>query len=220
MLGPDDPDLIGPLHDLGWGLETYGRYGEAEIIFREGVAVTKSRLGESNRTSIDMLNSLGCSLREQGALAEAEAVFREQLRCARGLMPADDGEVAGALGSLTLNMLYAKKFAEAEPFIREMLAINVRTQPDHWFRFCDESVLGACLLGQKKYAEAEPFLISGYQGMKRHHDNFPALYKTRDLKLALNRLIQLYEATDQPAKAAEWNRELNNFEKRENGATQ
>ena len=219
LLGPDRPELIGPLHDLGWMLYFQRRYRDAEVVFREGVALTKSRLGEGDRTSIDMLNSLGCSLREQGAMAEAEAVFRDQLRCARNLVPRDDSLVSGTLGSLTLNMLYAKKFAEAEPIAREMLAIHEKLDPNDWFEFSNQSVLGACLLGQKKYAEAEPILVSGYQGMKQRYDDFPKHYKSRDLKLALNHLIQLYEETNQPAKAAEWKQELADFEKRENGAS-
>jgi eukaryotic-like serine/threonine-protein kinase len=121
--------------------------------------------------------------------------------------------VSAALGSLTLNMLYAKKFAEAEPLAREALAIHERLHPNDWFRFSNQSVVGACLLGQKKYAQAEPFLAAGYQGMKQRYDDFIAGYKSRDLKLALSRLIQLYEETDQPAKAAEWKQELADFEK-------
>jgi hypothetical protein len=156
-------------------------------------------------------------LREQGRLAEAEAVFREVLQDARKLTPADDRAVGGALASLTLNMFCQKKFAEAEPLAREMLAIDERLFPNHWYRFCGQSALGDSLLGQKKYAEAEPLLEAGYQGLKQRYDNFSVYYKARDLRLALSRLIQLCEETDQGAKAAQLKQELADFEKREGG---
>jgi len=69
-------------------------------------------------------------------------------------------------------------------------------------------VLGACLSARRNTTEAEPLLVTGYQGMKQRYDDFPKHYKSRDLKLALNRLIQFYEEMGQPAKAAEWKKEL------------
>jgi hypothetical protein len=68
-------------------------------------------------------------------------------------------------------------------------------------------MLGGSLLGQKKYAEAEPLLLSGYQGMKQREDKIPAEGKPR-LKEAQRRLVQLYEATGRPDKAAEWKKKL------------
>ena len=60
-------------------------------------------------------------------------------------------------------------------------------------------MLGAALLGQKKYSEAEPLLLAGYQGMKEREAKIPAPYKIR-LVEALERLVQLYEATGNETK--------------------
>ena len=68
-------------------------------------------------------------------------------------------------------------------------------------------MLGGALLGQKKYAEAEPLLIAGYEGMKQREATIPPQGKDR-LTEALERLVQLYEATDKPDEAAEWRKEL------------
>ena len=98
-----------------------------------------------------------------------------------------------------------------------LLAITERFYTNHWYRFWGESALGACLLGQKKYAEAEPLLEAGYQGLKQRYDKYTVYYKARDLRMALNRLIQLCEETAQSAKAAQLKLELADFEKREGG---
>ena len=68
-------------------------------------------------------------------------------------------------------------------------------------------MLGAALLGQKKYADAEPLLLSGYQGMKKQEAKIPPQGKVR-LTEALERLVQLYEATNKKDDAAKWRKEL------------
>jgi hypothetical protein len=86
--------------------------------------------------------------------------------------------------------------------------------PDDWRAFNARSVLGGSLLGQKKYAEAEPLLLSAYEGMRQREDKIPADGKVR-LQESLQRLVQLYEATGQAEKAAEWNRKLAEFDQAE-----
>jgi hypothetical protein len=68
-------------------------------------------------------------------------------------------------------------------------------------------LLGGSLLGQKKYADAEPLLLAGYEGMKQREDKIPPVGKIR-LTEALERLVQLYDATEQKEKAAEWRKKL------------
>ena len=70
------------------------------------------------------------------------------------------------------------------------------------------------MLGQKKYAEAEPLLVSGYEGMKQGEAKIVAAER-RYHKQTARHLVQLYEATDRPAQAAEWKQKLAEFEKAE-----
>ena len=103
------------------------------------------------------------------------------------------------------------RFAQAEPLARECLAIREKKIPDEWRTFNARSMLGGSLLGQKKYTEAEPVLVSGYEGMKQRQDKIPADGRVR-LKEALQRLVQLYEATVRPDQAAEWQQKLAEFD--------
>jgi len=112
-----------------------------------------------------------------------------------------------ALARSVSALLAQRKFAEAEPLARECLALREKQIPDDWLTFNARSMLGGSLLGQKKYAEAEPLLLSGYEGMKQREDKIPAVGKVR-VKENLERLVQLYEATGQSEKGAEWNKKL------------
>jgi len=58
-------------------------------------------------------------------------------------------------------------------------------------------------LGQKKYAEAEPLLLAGYEGMEKRQAKIYFSDKPL-LAEALERVIQLYEATGKKDQAEKW----------------
>jgi len=132
-----------------------------------------------------------------------EALLHEQLLS----LPSEHPAMADVIAQLTTTLLREKKFAEAEPLARECLTIREKKLPNDWRTFNARSLLGGSLLGQEKYAEAEPLLLSGYEGMKQRESQNTASIKLR-LEEALQRLVQLYEATGQSGRAAEWKRKL------------
>ena len=138
---------------------------------------------------------------------EAAKLVSELLADARKTSPKESTQLAGALASFSLTLLQLKAYADAEPLLCECLAIREKTQPDLWSTFNSKSQLGGALLGLKQYAEAEPLLIVRYQGMHQREANIRPHAKAR-LPEALERLIQLYEATDNPDEAARWRKEL------------
>jgi hypothetical protein len=112
------------------------------------------------------------------------------------------------MSNLGLVLLQQKKWADAEPLLRDCLAIRQRQIPDNWLTFHTQSMLGGALLGQKKYAEAEPLLVKGYQGMKTREKTIPK-QGGAELRIpeALDRLIELYTALNQPDEAKKWQAE-------------
>jgi hypothetical protein len=108
---------------------------------------------------------------------------------------------------LGLNLLRQGRYTDAEGVLRQCLAIRTKQIPDTWLTFNTRAQLGGALLGQKKYAEAGPLLLEGYQGMKKREATIPAAAKVRLIE-ALERLVQLDEATNNPARAAQWRKAL------------
>jgi hypothetical protein len=105
-------------------------------------------------------------------------------------------------------LLARQQYVEAEPILRECLAIREQKLPDEWVRYNALSALGGALLGQKKYAEAEPLLLEGYQGMKQREAKMNYPFRVVRLAEAAERLVRLYEATNQPEKARAWREKL------------
>jgi eukaryotic-like serine/threonine-protein kinase len=70
-----------------------------------------------------------------------------------------------------------------------------------------DSVCGCAALSQEKYAEAEPLLLEGCEGLQQRAAKIPPQARPR-LREALERLVQLYEATGNVEKADVWRRQL------------
>ena len=122
---------------------------------------------------------------------------------ARSALPPNSPQFAKLLAQTGKGLLDAKAWTQAEVVLREALATREAKEPDAWTTFNTKSMLGGALLGQKKYAEAEPLLKAGYEGMKKRAEKLPPGSKDR-LAQALDRLIELPEATNKPDDAKKW----------------
>ena len=187
-----------------------GALAEAEAVIREELAIIRKTSGNENRVVEALLFQLAGVLRDQNKLAEAEAAYREELAVERKLSGNESLSVANSLAEMTRFFLAQGKDAEAEPLARECLAIREKKTPHQWLTFTSQCLLGRALLGQKKFTEAEPLLLSSYEGMKQMEEKIPAGGRAW-LKEALERLVQLYDATGRSEQAAEWRKKLAEF---------
>ena len=210
LRGPAAQESKAALYDLAATYQTVGRFDEAVALDEELLRLNTATLGPDHRETMAATNQLGCALILQGKLTEAAMLLNEDLPNVRAHFPREK-PLTPRLHILALALLLQDKFAEAEPLARESLEIREQTDPDKWVTFSTRSLLGAALLGQKKYAEAEPLLVSGYEGMHEREVDIPAEYKL-DLRQALERLVQLYEAKNQPENVAEWKDKLAEYD--------
>src|SRR5262249_14718750 len=143
---------------------------------------------------------------------QAEVWRRKWLAAVKEKDGPESAAYAGELVGLGGNLLQQHKHADAEPVLREGLAVLRKKQPEDWTVFHAQSLLGAALLGRRNYADAEPHLVQACQGMKKWeqalgHKHPCSSIKDR-LSEALERLVQLYDAWDNPDEAAKWREEL------------
>jgi serine/threonine protein kinase/tetratricopeptide (TPR) repeat protein len=212
LLGNDNLTVAMWLINLGDCLRSQGKHEEAGRLYREGLAMRRRLLGDEHPNVAYALIHLAALLQTQGKTAEAETLEREALAIYSKL-PGDPLKII-TLKQLITALQAQGKLAEAESPLRECLSILEQKTPDDWERFDVTSQLGGSLLAQRKYAEAEPLLLSGYEGMKNREEKIPTISRTRP-KEALQRLVQLYEATEQSDKAAEWKEKLAEFDRAE-----
>jgi tRNA A-37 threonylcarbamoyl transferase component Bud32 len=204
LLGNENPRIAFSLDNLARTLRDEGRLSEAEDAACEALSIRRHALSADHPDVLHAMGTLASVLWRAGRSAEAEALYRDQINGLLARIPADELEVAAALADLSHILLTEERFAEAEEFARESLMIREKKLADDWVTFNTLSLLGSSLLAQKKYVEAEPLLLSGYEGMEQREAKVRSANGEPPLKEALQRLVQLYQATGQTEQAAEW----------------
>jgi len=210
--GKEHPVVSLVLHNLASTLQDQGNLGEAEILARDALAMRLKLLGLDHPDVDASANRLVSILMAENKLAEAEAFSRERVLRVSARVAADDPQLASPLASLAQILLLQGRFTEAEPIARQCLTIREKNTPKNWLTFSARAMLGASLMGQQKNAEAEPLLRSGYEGLKEREAQIPAQGRV-NIRRALHYLVKLYQGTDRPGQAADWQQKLDDFDR-------
>jgi serine/threonine protein kinase len=206
-LGPDHPDTLNTMDKLGESYRYAGRLPEATELLEQALVNARKQpdplAGDLVRIPID----LGLTFEQVGRFGQAESLYREALETVRLRHAEGTSHFADLQASLAMNLLKQQRYAEAEPLLHECLKFREQNAANDYVTYYTKSLLGGSLLGQKKYAEAEPLLLAGYEGMKQREAGILPFRMFR-LTEAIERLVQLYEATGKKDKAAEWRKKL------------
>ena len=68
------------------------------------------------------------------------------------------------------------------------------------------SILGGALLAQERYGEAEALLLAGYDGMRERAETIGRASWPKMIE-AIERLVELHDATGRPDESARWRAE-------------
>jgi tetratricopeptide (TPR) repeat protein len=208
--GPEHPDTLTAMANLSFSYSEAGRRDEALKLREELLPLSRKINGPEHPQTLNIIAGLATSYREAGKFEQAASLLEAGLPVARKRLPHDDVVTGVMLCEFGLAKLNAKAFAGAEPPFREGLAILQKLIPDSLATLCGRSDLGAALLGQKKFAEAEPLLLASFAGLKKREKTIPAGRRYR-LTEVVDRLIELYTATDKPDEVTKWRRERANY---------
>jgi eukaryotic-like serine/threonine-protein kinase len=198
------PGTWNTMRELGLTYGIMDRFPESIALLEEALELRKKRFGPLNRDTYEMHTLVEVFL-WAGKFEQAECLVHELIPLYR--KPKDSlgarNALANGLGQLARSLFFQKKYDAAEPVAREAVALN---QPEGYKRSLNTSVLGAVLLAQKNYSEAEPLLLQGCQGMKELVAHSPV--RLRQLRLAVEWIVRLYDETNQPDKARAWREKL------------
>lgn len=176
------------------------------IPYFDSVAETLENLNFDLPETRSAMINLVSSLEDISQFEKAEILHRKWLNHLKSTTGDASTEYAKELTWLAKNLLSQRKPAEAEELLRNALAIRKSQSPESWSTFNSMSTLGDALLDLKKYAEAEPLLLQGYEGMKAREKNMSNAAKQR-IPEAFDRIVKLYNMTDNPNEAAKWKAE-------------
>jgi serine/threonine-protein kinase len=207
VLGQGHGSTLNLMYNLGVIYRDAGRMPQAIELFEQVRAEALKQPGFPADDPLGVSAALAWIYEEAGQFAKAEPVYREALERLRHRHEEASSDWANLRVFHAYSLVKQQRYAEAETLLRECLKFREHYEPDDWTTFNTKSVLGGSLLGQKKYVEAEPLLAAGYEGMKQREGKIPPSY-TYYLTAAVERLVLLYDAWGQPAKAAAWRDKL------------
>ncbi len=200
-LGPEHAETSVTKGNLGVNYKDSGRVDKALPLLEEAVLASRT-IPNLQAVRTQLLDGYVLAGQTEKALAFANQILDED----RARLPADSLPLAGSMTAIGSSLLNLKAWTAAERVLRESVKIREAKRPGDWFTFNAKSILGGALLGQKKYAEAEPYLRAGYEGMKKQADKVPSQARTFHID-AVNRLIELAEATGKSDEAKKWKAE-------------
>ncbi|CAE7614463.1 nphp3 [Symbiodinium sp. CCMP2456] len=115
--GDDSEDALKCMQELASRLKSRGRFDEAEMLYREHLAVRRLKLGNKNKATVRSIDNLITLLFARNKLEEAEVLCREAMQTARELQ-LDLSTSRNLLASLLFS---TQRLDEAEMLFRECL---------------------------------------------------------------------------------------------------
>lgn len=201
LSGDTHPGVAVDMVNLANLLAYTGRMNEAEKLLREALRLNLRLYGSGHPVVSNAMHWLAVDLRYEGKLDEAEELSRQAVDIDRKLPRSHHPEMAKHLAGLSETLLAQGSVAEASGVAREALTFSLQMLPeDNVYRAEARSALGACLMMEKKYSEVEPLLLEAYPVIALHDKGTPYI------KIAYQRILDLYTAWGHPEKAEEFKR--------------
>jgi len=150
-------ELAAGVHLLGDIAATRAQYAEAEVHFREALALRRVLHREPNDEVALSAQSAAAMLNHQRKFEQAESLYRDALTIERRLHGARSAHVASTLYALAVTFHDRGNFDDAEPLFREAVAIYRGVPNDRDPVAATARLnLASVLLFRQRYDEAEP----------------------------------------------------------------
>ena len=199
LYGENHTAVAATLNDMALILEPFDPHA-ADTLLERAAAINTRIHGPDHAQTLTILNNLAGRYRDRGDHERAEPLYRELLERRRAAYPADSVPQAYSMHGLGWTLTELGRPDEAEPLLREAFRLLVRgghgeaSVVYHMAR----STLGRCLAAQGRFDEAEPLLRESYDWAAAEHPDHVFL------PFMLDRLIDLYDASDRSRLAADY----------------
>ena len=105
---------------------TFGKYAEAEAMFRETLALQTEALGAEHSSRLTSANNLATALRNQGKYAMAEAIYRETLVLRTKKLGTEHPDTLRSRNGVTNTLSSQGKHAEAKVMYWETIMVQTK----------------------------------------------------------------------------------------------
>jgi tetratricopeptide (TPR) repeat protein len=183
------PENLQYLNAAGRMAYTLGRYGDAEHLLEQSLAIRKKALGPEHPDVATSLNNLAILYGAQGLYAKAEPLYQQSLDIRQKALGPEHPDVAMSLTGLASLYHTQGLYAKAEPLYQKALDIRKKALgPEHPDVAASLNNLALLYATQGLYAKAEPLYRESLAITKK------ALGPEHpDVATILNNLAELYD---------------------------
>ncbi len=206
-LGDRHAETLTAINNLAVQYRAAGQMDRALPLYDEILAATRERLGANHPQTLAAVHNLAVASLVGGKKGKALELF-EQFRAGWKQDPgADTATFVRLLTQFSRRLFASGDAVTPRPWLEESLALRRANAIGGWQTAATEALLGRSLLASGMPAEAEPLLLGGWRGLDAQRAAIPASDQVL-LRQAVEALVELYRATGDEAKHAEWKARL------------
>ena len=140
---------------------------------------------------------------------EAIALLEETIARQREVEGSQHRQTLGSLKRLAVAYSRAGQLDRAATLLDEVVQGRQKTLgPEHPNTLEAMILLGDIRVQRAEFAAAEPLLLEAYQGFAKRQAAGSTPYDDQQVQAAVTNLVRLYEKSNQPDKAKEWQEKL------------
>jgi non-specific serine/threonine protein kinase/serine/threonine-protein kinase len=156
VLGPDNPDTVRTLSDLGNSLMWRGQFAEAEKVHRQSLEILLRTVGPTKLNTAKVMSNLASDLLREGRYAEAGQFYRRALDVQEKLLGRQDPFVLTLMTNLGGVEYYQGHYIEAEKLERDTVESRRQVSgPNHPETLKALNNFAAVLAIEGRFREAE-----------------------------------------------------------------
>jgi CHAT domain-containing protein/Tfp pilus assembly protein PilF len=196
-LGPNHPETLNALSNLGGMYQEQGDYAKAEPLYLRALAIREKAFGPGDSNVAISFNNLAVLYRSKGDYEKAEPLYLSALAIFERVFGPDNPNFASSLNNLAIFYESQERYAQAESLYQRALTIREKALgPEHPDTGHSLMNLGRFYTLLRAYGKADPLLQRAVAiDEKSIGPDHPG---TGD---ALNSLATLYKSEGQLAKA-------------------
>ncbi|HID21344.1 MAG TPA: serine/threonine protein kinase, partial [Planctomycetaceae bacterium] len=204
LLGPEHADTLDTMNTLAITLYAQRQFQRARKVLAETLGILQRVYGPDHPQTLQAMANLAGSMLLQGDGAAAQDAYAECWDLMKQINGPDHPITISIEENLAVTMMVQKDFAQAERLLREALALRQQVDgPRHWRTLNTAGQLGVCLSQQRRFEEAEKILLDSAETMMADSHTPPGF-----VRLALQRLVNLYRAWKKPDLVNAWRSRL------------
>lgn len=167
-LGPDHPDTLTSMDQLGVLYNYQGRYAQAEALLSQVLAARQRVLGSEHKDTLATMSHLGLAILYEGDVARATPILANVLETDRRILGEEAPNTVSALDNLADAYRDQGRYAEAQALFEREVELNLRILgPEHPDTLTSMESLGGIYRRLGNYPAADRLYLAALDSRRR-----------------------------------------------------